>query len=170
MLPRTAPAQRLIQPCILQKPLFRAHITPSRLNIRFAVPHRQYAFNPRRPQYNRFQQASVLWKSSPQFRVGVVIVGGGITAWVASNVERVPVSGRLRFNCISEEYEANLGKMSYQQTMQAYRGAILNPRDPRHQLVGKVLTKLISSSELKGDWEYHVIDDPDEVNAFVIPG
>ncbi|KAL8937954.1 MAG: hypothetical protein Q9216_004157 [Gyalolechia sp. 2 TL-2023] len=94
----------------------------------------------------------------------------GITVWVGSNIEKVPVSGRYRFNCISEEYEAQLGRASYQQVMQEHRGQILGPNDTRHQEVGKVLARLLPNSGLEGEFEYHVIDDPDEINAFVIPG
>ncbi|KAL9004426.1 MAG: hypothetical protein Q9188_002764 [Gyalolechia gomerana] len=147
-----------------------AGLTRSGFNACFPVPYRQYAFNPRRPQFNRFQQAAGLWKTSPQFRIGVVAIGGGITLWIGSNFEKVPVSGRYRFNCVSEEYEAQLGREGYQQVMQEYRGDILSPTDFRHQLVGRVLARLLPNSGLKGDWEYHVIDDPDQVNAFVIPG
>ncbi|KAL8832611.1 MAG: hypothetical protein Q9170_004811 [Blastenia crenularia] len=100
----------------------------------------------------------------------VVVVGGGITLWIGFHIERVPGSGRLRFNCLSDEYEAKIGKTAYQETMRTYQREILSPRDSRHQLVGKVLTRLLPHSGLKGEWEYHVIDDPDEINAFVIPG
>lgn len=170
MLPRPSLARRLCQPCFLRNHLSRSSVAPPKLNAHSPIPYRQYAFQPRRPQYNRFQQVGALWKSSPEFRIGVVIVGGGIVVWIGSNMERVPGSGRWRFNCVSEEYETKLGIMSYQQTMQAYRGGILNPRDPRHKIVGQVLRRLLPNSGLKGDWEYHVIDDPNQVNAFVIPG
>ncbi|KAL8721548.1 MAG: hypothetical protein Q9225_001802 [Loekoesia sp. 1 TL-2023] len=170
MLSRPTLARRLCQPYLLRNHLSRSSLAPPKFNACSPVSYRQYAFQPRRPQYNRFQQVGALWKSSPGFRIGLVAVGGGIVVWIGSNIERVPGSGRWRFNCVSEEYETKLGIMSYQQTMQAYRGGILNPRDPRHKIVGKVLTRLLPNSGLKGDWEYHVIDDPDQINAFVIPG
>ncbi|KAI4130218.1 MAG: hypothetical protein LQ338_001833 [Usnochroma carphineum] len=100
----------------------------------------------------------------------VVVFGGGITLWIGSNIEKVPGSGRYRFNCVSEEYEAQLGRMGYQQVMRQFRGEILSPRDPRHQMVGRVLTRLLPNSGLNGDWEYHVIDEPNQINAFVLPG
>lgn len=31
-------------------------------------------------------------------------------------------------------------------------------------------TRLLPNSGLTGDLEYHVIEDPDQINAFVIPG
>lgn len=171
MPPRPVLTRRLFQPSLLRNPLTRPQSAPSRHLPQIPpVPRRHYAFDPRRPQYNRFQQARVLWKASPAFRAGVVVVGGGITVWIGSNIERVPVSGRLRFNCVSQEYEAELGRIGYQQTMQEFRGEFLSPRDPRHIVVGRVLARLLPASGLKGDWEYHVIDGDDEANAFVVPG
>ncbi|KAI4150231.1 MAG: hypothetical protein LQ341_001134 [Variospora aurantia] len=69
-----------------------------------------------------------------------------------------------------EEYEAELGRMGYQQTMRELQGELLGPSDPRHKMVGRTLARLLPNSGLKGDWEFHVIDDPNEINAFVIPG
>lgn len=84
-------------------------------------------------------------------------------------MEQAPVTGRWRFVCVSEEYEAELGKISYRHAMQDYHDQILRPDDPRHKMVGRVLERLLPNSGLKGDVEFHVIDDH-EVNAFVIPG
>ncbi|KAL9626362.1 MAG: hypothetical protein Q9204_007365 [Flavoplaca sp. TL-2023a] len=84
-------------------------------------------------------------------------------------MEQAPVTGRWRFVCVSEEYEAELGKISYQDVMQDYHGRLLRPDDPRHKMVGRVLERLLPNSGLKGDVEFHVIDDHEE-NAFVIPG
>ncbi|CAO1603319.1 metalloendopeptidase [Xanthoria calcicola] len=85
-------------------------------------------------------------------------------------MERAPVTGRWRFVCVSEEYEAELGRTSYEHAMEDYRDQILRPDDPRHKMVGRVLERLLPNSGLKGDVEFHVIKDDEEVNAFVIPG
>ncbi|KAL8925646.1 MAG: hypothetical protein Q9172_002150 [Xanthocarpia lactea] len=85
-------------------------------------------------------------------------------------MERVPQTGRWRFVCVSEEYEADLGRTSYKDVMRDYHDRILRPDDPRHKMVGRVLEKLLPNSGLTGDVEYHVIDADDELNAFVIPG
>lgn len=38
-------------------------------------------------------------------------------------------------------------------------------------MVGMVLRRLLSNTEgLKGDWEFHVINDEEQMNAFVLPG
>ncbi|KAL8732699.1 MAG: hypothetical protein Q9181_003867 [Wetmoreana brouardii] len=170
MLPRLLCACRLIQPHAPPGYLLRPSVSAPSLSHRFPTPCRHYAFGPRRPSYSRFQEAQSLWKTSPPFRIGVTVIGGGITVWIGSNIEKVPISGRYRFNCVSEEYEARLGKMGYQQVMQQFQGQILRPSDPRHKMVGRVLQRLLPNSGLNGDWEYHVIDDKDQVNAFVVPG
>ncbi|KAL8670879.1 MAG: hypothetical protein Q9168_004610 [Polycauliona sp. 1 TL-2023] len=85
-------------------------------------------------------------------------------------MERAPVTGRWRFMCVSEEYEAELGRVSYQHALEDHRDEILRPDDPRHKMVGRVLERLLPNSGLKGDVEFHVVDDDDEMNAFVIPG
>lgn len=178
MLSRLQFARHFVQQAVIRRS-FVQHTAPiTKFGPRFPVLRRQYASNPYRPprrpprgpSYNRFQQARSLWRTAPEFRVFVTVVGGGIIVWIGSNFEKVPVSGRYRFNCVSEEYEARLGKISYQQTMQEFHGQILRPDDPRHKMVGNVLRRLVPNSGLQGDWEYHVIDDDDEINAFVIPG
>ena len=140
------------------------------------VFQRYYASNGRRGPghggtsyrgYNRFQQKS---RSTPGNRIVFAVIGAGASIWIVSNIERVPVSGRLRFNCVSEKAEAAIGTMSYRVVMMEYRDNMLSDKDPRHKMVGKVLKRLLPNSGLTGDWEYHVIDDDEQVNAFVIPG
>ena len=98
-------------------------------------------------------------------------VGVGAMTVVALNIETVPVSGRKRFNWVSPEYEQEMGKAQYGQIMQQFRGAILPDHHPHSKFVHKVLNRLIPSSGLENEaWEAHVIDAPNEMNAFVIPG
>ncbi|KAI4253380.1 MAG: hypothetical protein L6R42_007607 [Xanthoria sp. 1 TBL-2021] len=133
-----------------------------------SVPCRQYSSH--RPNYHRFGETRDLWSTSQQFRVGVTLVSDCVVVWIGSNMGRAPVTGRWRFVCVSEEYEAELGRTSYQHVMQEYHDQILRPDDPRHKMVGRVLERLLPNSGLKGDVEFHVIDDDEELNAFVIPG
>ncbi|KAI4093453.1 MAG: hypothetical protein LQ344_002866 [Seirophora lacunosa] len=173
MLPRPTHsllAWRLFRPLPARKSLSNPHAALPRDAPPSLVSCRRYAFNPRRPQYNRFQAASALWRTSPSFRIGVAIGGSGVVVWVASNIEKVPVSGRWRFNCVSEGYEAKLGRMLYELEMEDLQGQLLSPSDLRHKMVGKTLARLVPNSGLHGDWEYHVVDDPDTINAFVLPG
>lgn len=126
------------------------------------------------PRYNRFnrtQQIYNLWHTSPGFRYGVggVGMGGGVFYYV--NLERVPISGRLRFNCVSEGYEEQAAEQQFQMVMQEFQGRVLPPNHPSSRLVNRVLERLTPTSGLDGQkWEVRVIDDPEQKNAFVMPG
>ena len=148
-------------------PLIR--LTPSAPSIREASQFRRPG-----PRYNRFsrsQQLRDLWRTSPSFRykVGAVGLGGGV--FYVYNLERVPVSGRLRFNCIPANLEEQMGQKLYQQVMREYGGKVLPASHPQSRMVRRVLEKLVPNSglERQGGWEVSVIED-EQANAFVIPG
>lgn len=131
-----------------------------------------------RPQYQRFQQSQQqgrdfysLWKSSPALRngTGAVVLFGGIIYYV--NLEKVPISGRWRFNIISPEREARLARMEYQSIMKEVGPWVLPPDHPSSRQVQRVMAKLLAAAGLdKKDWEVRIINDHNQVNAFVIPG
>ncbi|KAG9229963.1 peptidase family M48-domain-containing protein [Amylocarpus encephaloides] len=101
--------------------------------------------------------------------IGVVVVVGGVVFYY-SHQEIVPVSGRQRFNCFSDESVEGEGALMYKKIMMEYQGAILPDWDRRSKMVHRVMSRLIPASEMEHvDWEVHVIDSP-EMNAFVIPG
>ena len=147
----------------------RQHSLPRNKIVSLAV-FRHYAFgSPRRPQYNRFTNARILFRTSLPFRYTTIALGSGFAIFIVSNIEKVPESGRWRFNCVSEAFERRNGDMTYNMIMRQYQGHLIKSTDPRCKMVGRVLTRLVEGGELKGDWEYHVIDGQ-EPNAFVIPG
>ena len=127
-----------------------------------------------RTQYNRFtrgQTIKYLWQNSPGFRYGVGALGTGGVGFVAVNMETVPVSGRKRFNWVSPEKEEQLGSQQFHQVVQQFRGQILPAWHPKTKMVHRVLDRLIPASGLVNQaWEVYVIDDPSQMNAFVIPG
>ena len=131
-------------------------------------------FSGRKPQYNRFDRAQQFrdrWNRDPRFRYLVSAGGIGAVGFYTYNLDRVPVSGRLRFNCVPTSFEQSTSMASYQGIMQEYRGRILPSWHPHSQMVRKVLKRLIPHSGLEGqDWAVHVIDDDENKNAFVIPG
>lgn len=93
------------------------------------------------------------------------------------NLEVVPVSGRTRFNCYSEQTVRQLGAMQYKHVLydlQQHGAWFLPDRDPRVRMVRRVMEKLVpvSGMEPAGEWAVHVIhnDDPRMANAFVLPG
>ena len=142
--------------------------TPLRLQSQFLGGGR------RRPNYNRFgrvEQARYLWSTSSSFRYGVVAVGAGGATFVAYNMERVPISGRLRFNCVSENYERWMSYFTYRSVMAQYGRKILPPDHPDSRMVQRVMDRLIPASGLSREgWEVKVIGDKEQKNAFVLPG
>lgn len=87
------------------------------------------------------------------------------------NLERVPVSGRLRFNCISDQWEKAGAMQHHERLLREYRGKILPSGHPSSRMVQMVIDRLAPVTGA-GDvsWEAVVIDDPDTVNAFVTSG
>ena len=152
------------------------HSTPFQLLHR--TPRRsasQWPGGPReRPRYQRFsntQRLYNLWYTSPGFRYGVGALGAGGGFFYYTNLERVPVSGRLRFNCVPESFLEKRGQDGFQMIMQEFGSRVLPPHHPYSRLVNRVLQKLIPASGLDGlQWEVRVIDAPTEKNAFVMPG
>lgn len=126
------------------------------------------------PRYNRFGRAQGiqrLWYNSPAFRYGAAGLGLGGGFFYYTNLETVPVSGRRRFNVVSPELEKSISKGAFNETLQKYQGRILPPSHPLSQAAQRVMKRLIPVSGLAGEkWEVRVIDDPDQKNAFVMPG
>ena len=126
------------------------------------------------PRYNRFgraQRIQALWYNSPAFRyaAGGVGLGGGFFYY--TNLETVPVSGRRRFNFVSPELEKSISEGGFNQILQQYQGRILPQSHPMSQTVQRVMKRLIPVSGLADEkWEVRVIDDPNQKNAFVMPG
>ena len=149
-------------------PLQSLHRTPRRSASQWPSGSRQ---SPRFPRFSNTQRLYNLWYTSPGFRFGVGAFGAGGGFFYYTNLERVPVSGRLRFNCVPESFLEKRGQDGLQMIMQEYGSRVLPPHHPYSRLVNRVLQKLIPASGLDGlQWEVRVIDAPAEKNAFVMPG
>ena len=151
------------------------HRTFARTPLRLQSQFPQFpGGGPRRPNYNRFQrveQIRYLWSTSPNFRYGIFAVGAGGAIFVTYNLERVPLSGRLRFNCVTEKFERRTSYSMYQMVMSMYGRKILPPDHPDSRMVQRVLDRLIPASGLSSEgWEVKVIGDKEQKNAFVLPG
>ncbi|KAH9900136.1 peptidase family M48-domain-containing protein [Xylariomycetidae sp. FL2044] len=111
---------------------------------------------------------------SPNLKAVVILSALGAAAFYFTNIQTVPVSGRRRFNCFSEESveaasEAQVKRLIWEVEHQG--GRFLPDWDPRTRLVKRVMARLIPVSGLEDDkWEVWVIDDPHTANAFVLPG
>ncbi|CAJ2502881.1 Uu.00g102750.m01.CDS01 [Anthostomella pinea] len=111
---------------------------------------------------------------SPSLHTVVVLSIVGAVAFYFSNLQTVPVSGRRRFNCFSEESvkaasDAQVKRIEYDVEQTGKR--FLGNWDPRTRMVERVMARLIPVSGMEdAEWEVRVIDDPRTANAFVLPG
>ena len=66
-----------------------------------------------------------------------------------------------------------VSEATYNQLLGEFKGRVLPREHPYTQLVAKITERLIPATHGlagDGDWQVHVIDDPNTVNAFVLPG
>lgn len=105
------------------------------------------------------------WKLFTAFGVGFGI-------FIVSNLERTPISNRLRFMIVSPAMEDFVGEQGYQQVLAQYKRSLLPDLHPHTLRVKRVMKHLIKVSGLNEnmDWRVHVIHDPTAPpNAFVLP-
>lgn len=89
-----------------------------------------------------------------------IAAGGGVVFYV-SNLEEVPVSGRKRFNCFSEETVEAEGETYYKMIIDdaVHNGTLVPEWDPRSKMVQRVMKKLIPASGLEdARWEVNVLE------------
>lgn len=126
------------------------------------------------PNYSRFPRVAelqLLWRTNSAFRIGVVVIAVGGGVFYVINLERVPITGRLRFNCIPESWEVTMGEQVTQQILHQYKSQILPASHPSTRMAQRVLERLLPVSGIgEGSWNIAVIDDPNMLNAFVVPG
>ncbi|KAJ9652489.1 metalloendopeptidase [Neophaeococcomyces mojaviensis] len=120
--------------------------------------------------FGPYARVQYIWRN---YQKPVLVVGAGGTTFYVFNLEEVPITHRRRFNFISPETEKSLvSDREYQSLLQQFRGKVLPREHPYTQLVAKIVERLLPSAHGLdgGDWKVHVIDDPNMVNAFVMPG
>ncbi|ORY64966.1 peptidase family M48-domain-containing protein [Pseudomassariella vexata] len=110
---------------------------------------------------------------SPRTHTIAVLSFAGALAFYFSNIETVPVSGRQRFNCYSQERVEKLTQREAKLVIHnaEQQGGFLSEGDPRTRMVKRVMKRLIPVSGMaNAEWEVRVINDDSQVNAFVLPG
>lgn len=115
-------------------------------------PEKHYTARPLfTPRQQHYQRGGVLL---------AVLCAGGATFYF-SNIEEVPVTGRRRFNCYSQESAAEQGAELYRAIMHDEGRKILPEWHPKVKQVQRVLDRLVPVSGMgDGNWEVHVIDEP----------
>ena len=113
------------------------------------------------------------WAISPGFRRFTYFAGGGTLCFIGCNMERAPVTGRWRFNCIPAYFLELLAEDAYKQRLQDLGDTILNESSPEVQRIRRILERLLSCNGLpdtkEQPWTVQVLRN-DEALAFILPG
>lgn len=108
--------------------------------------------------------------SSIRLVIGVVIAIISIISYIASR-EYNPVTGEDQYLSLTAEQEIALGQQSAPEMVQEFGG--LSPDDNAQALVDEIGTNLVNNSIASTTpwaFEFSVLDDPQTVNAFALPG
>ena len=87
---------------------------------------------------------------------------------VAMGCSTVPISGRTQFNLVSDEQANGLGADAYRNVQSDSR---LIKSGSQYDQVLRVGKRIATASDEPGfQWEFCLIDDPQTINAFCLPG
>lgn len=123
------------------------------------MAYRKVALRPRRRLLN-----------SPRLIMAVVIAGFALLSYQCSS-EYNPVTGEDQHIAMTEEQEIALGLQAVPEMMAQHGG--LSPDQSAQQLVDRVGERLVAASdasETPWQFEFHLLADPELVNAFALPG
>ncbi|KAJ3493884.1 hypothetical protein NLG97_g4447 [Lecanicillium saksenae] len=112
--------------------------------------------------------------SGPQPNLRVIAVVLAAVAFYIWNSQKVPLTGRWRFNFLSDSVTDWLHRKEAQAMLKHIHdqgGLVLPDSDLRTQIVKNIMRRLVPLSGLTHlDWEVYVIADDATANAFVLPG
>lgn len=148
------------------RPSIRASATIRSVNISRRATYATYkTFN------NHHGQTSDLYAFFLRHWKAIAVVGTASGAFYVSNLERAPISDRLRFMLISRSMEERIGNEGYHEILDEYKGSLLPDNHPQVLRVKKIMKRIIKVSGLDDlDWRVHVVNDPKaSPNAFVLP-
>lgn len=85
------------------------------------------------------------------------------------------MTGRLRFNMVSDSLEQWLGQRELESALQEHRHKILPAKHPWVIHVRHVMSRILEAHRDDPDmqnvnWQVYVVNAPNEFNAFVLPG
>lgn len=102
--------------------------------------------------------------------VGLAIAAFSLFSYLGSQ-EYNPVTGEKQYISLTTQQEIALGAQSAPQMIQEYGG--LYPDQAVQDLIDEIGWRLVNSSVARDtpwEFEFHVLDDPNTVNAFALPG
>jgi beta-barrel assembly-enhancing protease len=110
---------------------------------------------------------------SGRLLIALVIAAAGVIAYM-SRTEVNPVTGEKQHVALSVDQEKVLG-LEAAPEMAAQMGGVVPESDPQAALVRQVGRKLVergdaARSPYAGNFEFHLLADPQTINAFALPG
>jgi predicted Zn-dependent protease len=91
-----------------------------------------------------------------------------VAAGVVMACETVPYTGRSQLQFMSPQQESELGAQAYQQTLAKTK---LSPDAATSEMVTRVGSRIAAvTGHPEYKWEYRLIQDDKQVNAFALPG
>ena len=102
------------------------------------------------------------------FRWHPALAGALVAAGVVTACETVPYTGRSQLQLMSLEQESELGAQAYQQTLAKAKLSTDAATSEMVTRVGSRIAAVTGHPEYK--WEYRLIQDYTQVNAFALPG
>ncbi len=91
-----------------------------------------------------------------------------LVAAVAGGCETVPITGRSQLQLVSGDQEVQMGAEAYKEILAK---AKISADPAANALVTRVGTRIAAATGRTDlPWEFKVIDDPQTVNAFALPG
>ncbi|XP_048354478.1 metalloendopeptidase OMA1, mitochondrial [Sphaerodactylus townsendi] len=105
--------------------------------------------------------------------LGICGLGTVFIVFYFTHLEETPITGRARLLIFGKEHFTELSQIEYNMWMEEFKNKMLPEKDPRYQVVKKVVYHLAESnkdvlqfSEIK--WTIHVVEEPG-INAFALP-
>ncbi|KAL1406366.1 metalloendopeptidase [Vanrija albida] len=122
-----------------------------------------HSSGPSQRRYERWEEDP--WSGQPNERPDVMSflrrrLGGDRAVWLwgigigacliyyCAHLERVPITGRLRFIDVSPQAEREVGQESFAQTLQEFQGKILPPGSPVVRRVRDICERIVASNGL----------------------
>jgi predicted Zn-dependent protease len=97
----------------------------------------------------------------------VVTLVLGALALVPAACETVPYTGRSQLQLVSADEEAKMGVQSYQEIVGK---ATVSTDQQATAMVQRVGSRIAAVTDLKYQWEFKLIADDKQANAFALPG
>lgn len=110
-------------------------------------------------------------RSRGRLWAALLIAAVGIIMYMSQTQEN-PVTGEKQHVTLTTDQEIKLGLASAPE-MAKQMGGVVPENDPRAEEVNRIGELLVNKSQaLKSPWQFqfHLLEDPDTVNAFALPG